>query len=143
MNYKMDHQKRGQTLVEFALVLPILLLLSVVIFDFGRVIYYSSAIHNAAREGARYGIVHPNDDDILWIENTAADYAIGLGLDVTDVNVEIFVPVDILSFPPASITVTVTYDFIPATPLVANFLPDGHLTITGEAEMKLEKLPEP
>lgn len=41
----------GQSLVEFAIVLPVLLLLVVMIFDLGRAVYYSSAIHNAAREG--------------------------------------------------------------------------------------------
>jgi hypothetical protein len=34
------------------------LLLSIVILDLGRVVYYSSAIHNAAREGVLYGAVH-------------------------------------------------------------------------------------
>jgi Flp pilus assembly protein TadG len=136
----MNNQRRGQSLVEFAIALPVLLLLSVTIFDFGRVVYYSSAVHNAAREGARYGIVRP--DDVSGIEQAVIVFAIGLGLDGTDVNIELFVPADTQSFPPPSITVTVTYDFIPATPLVSNFLPDGHVTITGEAEMKLEILPE-
>ena len=71
--------QRGQTLVEFALVIPIFLLLAVVIFDLGRGVYYYSAVHNAAREGARYGVVHPDIADYPSIEAVAINYAIGLG----------------------------------------------------------------
>jgi Flp pilus assembly protein TadG len=50
-------RSRGQTLVEFALVLPIFLLLLFAVIDGGRYIYLSSALSNAAREGARLGSV--------------------------------------------------------------------------------------
>lgn len=131
--------RRGQSLVEFALVLPILLLLSVMVFDFGRVVYYSSALHNAAREGARYGIVHPND--VSGMKQTAIDYAIGLGLNFTDVDVDLPIPDPSQSYPPPQVTVTVTYDFYPATPLASNFMVDDYITLIGEAVMKLEALP--
>jgi len=49
---------RGQALVEFALVAPIFFLLIFAIIDFGRYVYYVQVINNAAREGARYAIVH-------------------------------------------------------------------------------------
>jgi Flp pilus assembly protein TadG len=50
-------ERRGQTLVEFALVLPIFLLLVFAVIDGGRYIFLSSALSNAAREGARLGSV--------------------------------------------------------------------------------------
>ncbi len=50
-------RRRGQTLVEFALVLPIFLLLVFAVIDGGRYIFLSSALSNAAREGARLGSV--------------------------------------------------------------------------------------
>src|SRR6185312_16248181 len=49
--------RRGQALVEFALVLPIFILLLVGIFDFGRAIYAYNTISNAAREAVRVGVV--------------------------------------------------------------------------------------
>lgn len=49
---------RGQALVEFALVLPLFVLLLLAIFDFGRVIWARNIIENAAREGTRQAIVH-------------------------------------------------------------------------------------
>src|SRR5436190_19629265 len=49
---------RGQALVEFAFVAPIFFLLLFAIIDFGRYVYYVQVLDNAAREGARYAIVH-------------------------------------------------------------------------------------
>lgn len=49
--------QRGQTLVEFALTIPILMLLCVGMLDIGWGVYYYNTISNAAREGARFGIV--------------------------------------------------------------------------------------
>jgi len=48
----------GQALVEFALVLPLFLTLVIAIFDIGRVIWARNSLESAAREGARYAIVH-------------------------------------------------------------------------------------
>jgi hypothetical protein len=49
---------RGQALVEFALIIPLFLVLLFAIFDFGRVVWANDALANAAREAARYAIVH-------------------------------------------------------------------------------------
>ena len=53
-------RSEGQALVEFALVLPILILLLVGIFDFGRAVYAFNTVNNAAREGVRLAIVDQN-----------------------------------------------------------------------------------
>jgi Flp pilus assembly protein TadG len=49
--------REGQALVEFALVLPVLILLLLGIVEFGLLLYNQQVITNASREGARYGIV--------------------------------------------------------------------------------------
>ena len=49
---------RGQAMVEFALVFPIFILLLVGLFDFGRVIWVNDTLASAAREAARFAIVH-------------------------------------------------------------------------------------
>jgi Flp pilus assembly protein TadG len=49
---------RGQALIEFAIVVTMFLLLVFAIFDFGRVIWANNSLANAAREAARYAIVH-------------------------------------------------------------------------------------
>lgn len=50
--------RRGQALTEFALVAPLFFFLLFSIIEFGRVVYYIQILNNAAREGARYAIVH-------------------------------------------------------------------------------------
>ncbi|HRT82339.1 MAG TPA: TadE/TadG family type IV pilus assembly protein [Oscillospiraceae bacterium] len=50
-------KEKGQSLIEFALILPILLILVGGIIDFGWLFYNQSSLNNAAREGARYAIV--------------------------------------------------------------------------------------
>lgn len=55
---------RGQSLVELAIVLPILLVLIFGIVEFGRVLSAYLIIENLARDGARYGAVGHNDAEI-------------------------------------------------------------------------------
>jgi Flp pilus assembly protein TadG len=55
------HRRLGQSLVEFALVLPVLLFLVVIAIDFGRLFFSSVQIHNAAREAANYAASAPTD----------------------------------------------------------------------------------
>ena len=55
--------KKGQSLIEFALVLPILLLVLLGIIEFGRIIMAVNVLNQAAREGARVGAVTPESAD--------------------------------------------------------------------------------
>ena len=48
----------GQSLVEFALVLPVLLLVITGLFDVARATWQENTLAYAAREGTRYAIVH-------------------------------------------------------------------------------------
>ncbi len=54
---KIGHGERGAALVEAALVIPILLLISVGIFEFGRAFQTWQVLTNAAREGARASVL--------------------------------------------------------------------------------------
>ncbi len=58
---KMTPRSAGQAIVEFAVVLPLFLLLLLLAIDFGRVFYTYVAIHNASREAAAYGATVPTD----------------------------------------------------------------------------------
>jgi Flp pilus assembly protein TadG len=48
-------KQRGQAMVELAIALPILLLLTLGVIEFGRAAYYSIEVSDAARAGAQYG----------------------------------------------------------------------------------------
>lgn len=49
---------RGQALVEFALSVPIIFVLILGTFEAARFIFFYQLVNDAAREGARYAIVH-------------------------------------------------------------------------------------
>jgi Flp pilus assembly protein TadG len=53
--------ERGQSLVEAALGFPLLMLLFFGIIEFSLVVFTYNTLSNAAREGARYGVMRPND----------------------------------------------------------------------------------
>jgi Flp pilus assembly protein TadG len=52
---------RGQSLAEFAVILPVFLLILGLGIDFGRMFFTWVQLNNGAREGAAYGISNPND----------------------------------------------------------------------------------
>ena len=54
----MRDESRGQTLVEFALVVILFIVMLMGIFDLGRAVFTYTSITNGAREGARLGIVN-------------------------------------------------------------------------------------
>jgi Flp pilus assembly protein TadG len=49
---------RGQSLVEFALLLPLMLLIITGLFDVARAVWQENTLAYAAREGTRFAIVH-------------------------------------------------------------------------------------
>jgi Flp pilus assembly protein TadG len=54
---RLRNDNRGQALIEFAVTLPILLLLILGLFDLGRAVYTYNTLSNISREGARMGMV--------------------------------------------------------------------------------------
>lgn len=65
--------ERGAAAVEFALILPLLLLLVFGGIEFGLVMFNKQMLTNASREAAREGITISRPSDTT-IENTARDY---------------------------------------------------------------------
>ncbi|MGB6836982.1 MAG: TadE family protein [Dehalococcoidia bacterium] len=52
--FRRARYQRGQSLVEFALLLPLLLIIMLGVLDFGRVYFAYVSVTNAARNGAHY-----------------------------------------------------------------------------------------
>lgn len=68
-------RQNGQAIVEFALTIPLLLLLTFGIIEFGRLLFAYSSVATATREAARYGSAAENYQDCAGI--TAAAVRIG------------------------------------------------------------------
>ena len=73
--------QRSQSIVEFSIVAPVLLLLIFGVVDFGRVIYVYSTINQAANEGARTAIrasaLLPTNNDV---ETSVKQHAVDVSL---------------------------------------------------------------
>jgi hypothetical protein len=65
MRAQSECKERGANLVEAALIIPLLLVFLAVVIDVGRAYLAYITIINAAREGARYGVAHPNDTSAI------------------------------------------------------------------------------
>ncbi|HLC02865.1 MAG TPA: TadE/TadG family type IV pilus assembly protein [Anaerolineales bacterium] len=124
----MRQRQRGQELVEYALALPIFLLLIMSILDLGRGVYCYSAIFNSVREGARYGIIHPGDG--AGIE--AVVRAKAVGLDPAALNVFSLQP------DADTIQVTATYTFTAVTPIVSVLVGSNQWVIGSRSTMQIE-----
>ena len=70
MFQRLGRRERGQTLIEFAFIAPIIFLFLFTIVDFGLAMDRRITLQHAVREGARYGAVHIGCDDIR--DRTAA-----------------------------------------------------------------------
>ena len=58
-------RERGAALIEMALTLPLLLLISISIYEFGRAFQHWQVLTNATREGARLASLPGSDDDAI------------------------------------------------------------------------------
>ncbi len=89
--------EKGQSIVEFAIILPILILLLSAIIDFGWLYNGVIATNNAVREAARYTSIHiydsSIDDDLAAARAIVLAEAVQLPADGTTVTLT-FVDVD-------------------------------------------------
>jgi len=72
-------RKRGQAMVEFALVIPLFLLLFCAICDFGFALFCRMSVINAAREGARAAVMVSDHSTIPTVASSAAKSAAASG----------------------------------------------------------------
>ena len=94
------HDDGAQSLVEFALVLPLFLLIVTGIFDVARAVWQENTLAYASREGTRYAIVHgaagnpivgpctsclnPVSNNLSNVVSAVTSNAVGVyGIDVT------------------------------------------------------------
>jgi Flp pilus assembly protein TadG len=78
-----SRRRPGQATVEFAFASMIFLLFVFGTIDFGRAIFITADLHNAAREGSRYGSLHPTD--CAGMQSAAVAKAVGTGLTTAGV----------------------------------------------------------
>jgi Flp pilus assembly protein TadG len=147
--------ERGAALVEFALVLPMLLVVIFGVVDFGFVFQRYEVITNAAREGARLATLPGYDSQPLVEARVRAYVQNGLSLSnaamntvmpsgaVTLTHADLTVPRvggGTNTVPTATVQVTYQHDFLLLGPLLTmiNGSWGGTITLTSSSQMRVE-----
>jgi len=119
--------ERGQSTVELALCLPLVVVVLAALVQVGVIAVDHVKVWHAAREGARVAAVDPDRAAITRAAETS-------GLRPVDVSVE---PVDLYRRQGEPVTVTVSYSPSTRVPVIGPFF-EG-LEITAKASMRIEQ----
>lgn len=120
-------------MLEFALILPMFILLILGVLDLGRVAYAYNTIAYAARQGARYGAVFPTPENP--IKSAAKQSATGLEQEQILVSVAYL---DGTANSGSRLQVQVSYGFRAATPFIEQIWGGGDLTLRATSTMWIE-----
>src|SRR5215213_4003149 len=91
-------KSRGQSLAEFALTLPMALLMVLFGLDFGRVFLGWVALNNAAREAANYAAMNPTAWTLPYNTAVQAEYDRLVETEASSINCDLESPVSWPSF---------------------------------------------
>lgn len=124
-------KKKGQAILELALVLPIILIIFCAIVDFGRILHASTQLNLVAQEAVRLGGLGKTDSEI---ESYVRDKATLKDEDTIDV---VLTPNDLSRKPGDYLTLKITYKVNYITPLMNIFLPSPYV-INTESTIRVE-----
>jgi Flp pilus assembly protein TadG len=136
-------ETRGSTLVEFALVVPMIIVLFMGITEFGRFYFTRITLQHAVREAARFAVTggtlpDPDTGDPMTrvesIRHVILEEAANLDLDVEGLVVD---PPD-GGGPSAVVTVTAEFRFEFIAPVIRQMFPGGGYDFTVATAMKNE-----
>jgi Flp pilus assembly protein TadG len=145
---------RGGSLIEAALITPLLLMLTFGIIDFASMFYVYLALENGVSQATRYGVTGNLKDDPSN-PGTALNRAESMKLAMRQATPTLTIPDSAFTFsnmppggsswspgvggPGALEKVTVDYTWSFLTPLIRPFFPGGQLAIRVESSMKNEE----
>src|SRR5207344_1152 len=146
LNRRRSHSnERGQALVETALVLPIVLLVAVGIFEFGRAYQTWQILTNAAREGARIAVLpdSSNSDITTRVTQYMTDGQLGAVAGATvGVNRSAVLDVNGRSVSASDVSIDYPFSFIVLQPVARLVAPTtslgGAVVMHAEAVMRNE-----
>ena len=124
-------EEKGQSMVEFALILPVLILIIIGIIEFGFLFSGYLALTNASREAVR--TVSLGETDVEAIQR-AKDVAIILNPAKMNVSIS---PSAVIRDRGDSVTATISYDYDFLTPFMEKLF-GSNLQLEAEATMRVE-----
>jgi Flp pilus assembly protein TadG len=128
--------RKGSAVVEFAVVLPVFLLFVFGMIEYGRMVMVQQIITNAAREGARVGVL---DNSTSTTVSTAANkYLTSAGISSATIAASPNPPSSATYANPVSVTVSVPFNSVSWLPSPMYL---GGKTMTYTATMRRETIP--
>ncbi|HEX7090455.1 MAG TPA: TadE family protein [Longimicrobiales bacterium] len=127
----------GQALVEFALVLPLLLVLVIAVFEFGRAWSAYQVITDAAREGARNAVVVNPAIDSAYVVQRVRDALARASLDPDNASISIS-GFNERTGTPAMVTISYPYRFVLLGPLLGWATDRSSITLSTSFVMRNE-----
>ncbi|WP_018086675.1 TadE/TadG family type IV pilus assembly protein [Desulfurispora thermophila] len=131
---QLGRSQRGQTLVEMAIILPLLILLLMATIEFGRIFFTYLSITNATREAARSTVISEQKDDAA-IRQRVLDAASWLTAQNITVEVSPASVTNRTSGVP--LTITVTYPVVLYTPVLSQII-SNPFTVSAQTTMRIE-----
>ena len=128
---KVLKNEKGQAMVEFALILPVLLLLVMGIAEFGMMFNSYLSVQNATREGARIGIVGASNEEI---EERILNTSPSLKKERITITID---PGNDTRISGETLKVLVEYNYQMAVPFIS-ILFGGNVNLSGESSMRIE-----
>jgi Flp pilus assembly protein TadG len=110
-------EQDGQSLLETALMIPLIFTVVFWVFELGWLLFTYSVLTNAANEGVRYSIVH-SGGDAGGAQTTVQTFAATSLHDVSALSTSVTFP-DGSAAPPNRVRVAVTYTYVP---YLSNFI---------------------
>jgi len=130
-------REKGSAGVEFALLLPIIVLLVFGMMEVGVALYDVQIIKNASREGARAGIINVDPKPTeLQIEDVVKTYLTNASLDLSKLKDIVVDGEGGASGEPLTVTVIYAYDFNVLPGLITDFA--GSIDLQGSVVMRNE-----
>lgn len=127
----MRRDERGQSIVEFALIVPLLILMLVGVFDIGRMLYTYTGLHFTAQESVRLGGFGYTDEEIINFAKT--HFKTG---DPDKLVVSIS-PSESLRKSGEYVTVTLSYPIKPYTPFASQIFSDS-IQVKADSTIRIE-----
>jgi PKD repeat protein len=152
MRRRRAHRSRGQSLVEFAMILPIMLLFLAAVVDLGRVFYATITLNNAAREGAFQASLTPESFDEGEACNPATNMVVcrvqleskGSGISIAAADIDMTCnPGNCAPAAGNTVRVDVEGQFTLVTPLLSMFFGGQTIPMSASAIAQIEYLPDP
>ena len=139
---RLKFARRGQAVVEFALVLPLILIMVISVFEFARAWNIQQVLTDAAREGARVAVVGEGAGKATGVIEAEVNAAVANAVAVAGIDPDDAVPVlEGVGDPrgtPATVRIALPYRFVFLGPLMEWTVGESSLTLRTSITMRNE-----